>query len=278
MFLLQLNSFLQQAGTAPSFFWEYQYFLARKSFAQQLERIADQVQAQNSKEYENVQRAIHVFQKDACDETELANVFGGLADVFVTAGLKNEHLQRFQELTDIFVKRVQRDQVFADKRTGLRASQSADEQQALTHRLFCNEGISYCMEFYLAVYKQLSDLPDETGKMQFLQAKEIDLGHGTLPGLHHDLTTDESLTKFILLILDDTARDRLVRSYYKFKLSVHEQTSATVQEESLREFLIELLVQFQQQGIHQLTSNFLQPYGNKPFIDELVTKLSNVGN
>ena len=268
MLIDQLNKLLHEASTKPSLFWSYNFYLSQKAFINQLEEIAKTLE-ENTEAKKTLKKLILIIKNDEIDELVLAKGLHSLVEIFELSGIKNKKLDEFKKLSANFQARASEFNAFKKKRAAISKNLNKKEQVEYDSRLFQNEGISYCLEYYLSIYKQLSKFTSEKEKQTFIEVETINLGHGNLPGLKKDLAEDESLHKFILLILNDEIRNELVRAYYNYKLS-------TDIEKALGRFILELLTIFEKQGIENLTSTFLKPYGDKPKLKDLIKIFKDV--
>ena len=136
--------------------------------------------------------------------------------------------------------------------------------------LFERAGIPYCVEYYLAVYKELENKKNREDKEKFIRSLEINLGSGAVPSLVKDVDQDESLIKFVLLILNDKIREELISAYYRFKVKLEEFDGVDNIEIVFRQYIFSLLTMCDRLGIKQLPSTFFKPYGEKPLINDIL--------
>ena len=270
MLIDQFNLFLKEASKLPFSFWSYKYYLARKSFGLQLERITEDIKRE-AKSKKDLNSFTDTLKKEEVDELEIAQGFNDLSKIFLLSQVDNKKIEEFKKLSQSFLQRAQNLNNFATKRQSIKKRLAEKEIEETDKNLFKNEGINYCLEYYLAVYKKIEDLESLEEKEEFIQAPEVNLGFGNLPGIKKDFEQDESLVKFILLILDDELREELIIDYYRCKIIIDEETDIEKISRALKIFIHHLLISFDKQGIDQLTSNFFKPYGDKPNVKDLIT-------
>ena len=267
--LQQFNILLQKASQWPKFFWFHEFLTAKYSFLLDLKDIAKGINKENNS-YKRLEFFINILQKEKIEELELAEGFASLAEIFSLSDFTQKELIDYQNLSQAFLKRVKNEKRFQDLRAKLLKTLSPAKQKEYDQKLFYNEGINYCLEYYLAFYKALADLKEQERKSEFMNIEEIDLGFGKTAGLRKDLEHDESLTKFIFIILNDVIRSELLNHYYQLKNSVLKTEDVYIVEKEIKEFILRLLIIFQRQGINRLTSEFFKPYGDKPELDYLI--------
>lgn len=269
MLIDQLINFLQDASVWPKYYWGHKFYLARKSFILQLDEIKSTFKEQDSQSYKNIEALITVLSQDI-DELQLATAINNLALDFAQSNRTDEQLVIFGKLARQFLKRAQLFNHYEQSRSklGFNSTQKKDFDQ----RLFSNEGMFYCLEYYLAVYKKLSELSESNEKNKFFETKEINLGFGELPGLKADFSKDEILEKFILPILDDNVREHLLISYYACKNSAIQEPADILEfEKAFKKFIYYLLLSFKENNIEKLSSKFFEPYGHQPTVKSLMS-------
>lgn len=270
MFINELNKFLKEAAFLPLSFWAYNYYLAQKSFIAQLESIQKSVD-NSTIAGEKISLLLEIIKKSELNEMDLAKGLEGLTEVFRISGIENPKLKEYEDLVGKFVKRAQQFESYKFQRDTIKSEKTLEQTKILDFKLIQSVGIGYVLEYYLAVHKILQEKKTDQEKLDFINIKEINLGFGGLPGLKQDLEQDESLNKFILLILDDNLREELLRYYFWIKIQFHENpTDLTKVELVLTQWIIALLKEFNQVGVVALSSVFFKPYGEKTKIKELL--------
>jgi hypothetical protein len=162
---------------------------------------------------------------------------------------------------------------------------STEEQKAFDLKLFQHEGMMYCLEFYLSLYKAVQDAPSELEKRKYIESTEVNLGFGFVPGLWTDFNQDEALAKFIYSILDDDIRIKLTEAYFSAKLvimkiqlncdkqgkceALYQGVTPTEVVSALKEFILVLIDIFLVKRIGELSSIFLKPYGERAALTEV---------
>lgn len=264
----QFNRFLEDASNWPVSYWGHKLYSARKSFVSQLDEIKLSFKEKDSMAFKSIEPFITILNQDI-DELRLAQAMQVFADEFARSGKKDARLELFTKLSDKFLKKAQLFENYKKKREKLTTDEK--KKKAFDQKLFKNEGVFYCLEYYLSVFKKLSELKTTKEKQQFIESKEIDLGFGKLPGLKVDLLKDEVLEKFILLILDDITRERILTSYYALKNTINDNINILDFEKTFKKFIYYLLLSFRDNGIDKLSSKFLKPYGDQPAVADLIS-------
>jgi len=232
---------------------------------------------------------VEILGTDDPDEYRLAKELLFFAEIFATEDIPEAQqivVSQFVPSARAFFSRAQQAHYHMERCTVLLKTLSTEEQIAHDKTLFENEGMMYCLEFYLAIYKKLIDTPAPAERRKLVESTHIDLGFGDVPGLWHDLQSDEVLSKFILQVLDKPIRRTLLDAYYDMKavvmqVDIHcdKQEHCTVSYDdvtmedimvSLQVFLQSLMSVYTQVGILRLQSYFFRPYGDKPLISDIV--------
>lgn len=268
-------------------FWKTEYDTNRKILVPVLTELIDGL-PEESEPKSHLLRLLDVLQEEDPNEFELAQLLLYIAEVLVTeappeqSDLAHEYLQRSKE----FYERAQTAELHRRERESLKDKMSTAEQQEYDVRLFQNEGMMYCLEFYLALYKAIVDAPTVEAKRQYIEYVTVDLGFGDVPGLWIDMKHDEVLTKFIYKILNDNIRMQLVNAYETAKEEImkvdvvctssdhcdatYHSASVDSVVQSFRTLVSHIMVAFQAVGVERLSSLFFAPYGNKPNISDIV--------
>jgi hypothetical protein len=269
MLIDQFNKFLIDVSQWPSAFWVHKFYSARKFFIRELDEIKLSFQQTESQSYKNIETLIFVFNQDI-NELNLAEAIQIFALDFAKSDKKDEKIELFIQLANNFLKRAQLFDSYQRKRDALNLD--AKQKEEFDQKLFADIGVFYCLEYYLAIYKQLSDLVEKKEKEDFFNSKEINLGFGKLPGLRADFLKDEVLEKFILLLLNNTVRDRVLISYYVCKnFAIAETVNIVEFEKVFKKFIYYLLLSFQENQVHVLSSTFFKPYGDQPEVKNLIS-------
>jgi len=271
MLVDELNLFLKEAAFLPSSFWAYKYFLSQKSFVVQAQAIAEEAD-KRSKSATELELFLRALKKPELKELELADSLVGLNNIFARSAVENDKLRMFEDLSGKFLNLAQLFDRFKKQRLLAKEAKTQEQQESQDLELIRGVGVGYVLEYYLSIYKLLQDKQADAQKLEFINTKEINLGFGGLPGLKQDFEQDESLTKFLLQILDDNLREELLRSYFWLKIQFEENPDdAKKIESALRQWIIVLLFEFKKAGMVALTSLFFKPYGEKPKITELIS-------
>lgn len=290
MLLEKLFKIAELGAIRPQVLWLLEYQRLSKEIQSELKDL--------SKEFEegtevrlNVEKLINLLEQGDPNDLELAKSLFYVADLFnlEEAGEQKQLVARFVEATKKFQGIAQAYEFAKQRRDKLKAKFSLTEQQQYDLRLFKNEGEMYCLEFYLALYKKIIDAKTEVEKRKYIENQEILMEFGKVPGLWIDFKRDEVLTKFIYLILNDEIRDDLTKAYFCAKIEITklelfcdkkdgctpDYSKANLEQiiQAFREFIRVLLQVFQKMGVESLTSHFYTPYGRKPSIREVLSKL-----
>ncbi|MFH1947362.1 MAG: hypothetical protein ABIJ23_04380 [Candidatus Magasanikbacteria bacterium] len=252
-----------------------------------LEEIEKEL-SENTAVLKNVKKLIKLLGDDSPNELELAKALLYVAELFGSdfstedASLVQEYIKEVNK----FYKKAQLSEFHRQSRQNLKKTLSIEEQKEHDLRLFNHEGMMYCLEYYLALYKAIDEATDERIKRKYIENMEVNLGFGDVPGLWNDFSRDEVLSKFIYNILDDINREKLTKAYFDAKVVVmgiklycdkegncsveYGEVSLETLIQAFRELIVEILKTFELVGIKQLSSLFFKPYGNKPFIKDLI--------
>lgn len=270
MVIDQCIQLLQEASQLPFFMWKHNYLMLRQSLIDDLAGI----QSDNTTPgpaAKTLAKFIQLLSLTEPDEAALAEGFLTLNDIFQTSELTDQRLQQYERLSKQFSKRVNSEAVFEKLRANLKKTATAEQQQAYEQRLFNNEGLNYCLLYYLSYYHALTTINSKQGKQNFIQQTTVNFGSGDLPGIQQDFSQDECLEKFILLILDDATRLTLIREYYYCKQTIVTTKDVVAIEYTLHEFLFTLLTAFAQHSVIVAANDFFAPYGKTATIAQLTT-------
>lgn len=230
---------------------------------------------------------IALLKQDQPDELDFAKSLSYISEIFAEekngpqAPLINEYVQQVMK----FYNQAEMDAFYRRKRALLKDKKSEAEEMEYDKKLFAHEGMLYCLEYYLVMYKAIVDAPNEKEQQKYITSTEINMGFGNVPGLWIDFSRDEVLGKFIYSILNDDIRNRLASAYFdtkevfgRIKVSCDKKNQCAYDfaEVSLDEILTEfrgfletLFLAFQEVGIERLSSFFFAPYGDKAKISEI---------
>lgn len=269
----RLNKLLEEASILPASFWMHKYYLSQRVLKQELNLILKSIEKE-SESRSRVEAFRELISKRVVSELELATGLQAIAEIFVQSKSEEDEARRFIDLTDKFVIRAKNEEKFKKLRMSVAQKMDEKQRQAYDLKLFQNEGTGYFLEYYLAFYHALSKTRGDKRKKDFLGAKEVNLGFGNLPGLRQDLIYDESLNKFVLLVLDDRTREDLLYYYCDLKILVLGTDGSLIVQRKLQDFIYGILLVFEEKGIKTLTSRFFEPYGKNPKVIKLVKKFS----
>lgn len=285
-FLENITSLSELGAQKPIFLWEKTFSELGKKILPILERAGE---AMNKKTiaYAATANLVTLLKEQSPNEYILAKSIQEVAKAFTVdlSGKEFELAERLTAAANAFAERAQVAETFAKKRLDLKVTYSAEEIRTVDYNLFDSVGLIYCLEYYLAIYKAMVDQPTEAQQRWFIERPEVDLGAGSVPGIWKDMRDDEVLEKFILLILDDTVRESLIKAYYSAKIEVmkvdihcenrdhcaatYKNTSVPQIMASIKQFNQELLRIFQTMGIQKLKSLGFTPYGFQPRLDKI---------
>ncbi|NQV13333.1 MAG: hypothetical protein HQ530_03460 [Parcubacteria group bacterium] len=286
MILQDLYQIVQQGAQQPLFLWLDDYDKLSQSPISSLKKTSTKLH-KNTRIAENTRQLISLLESSKPDEFLLAKYLVYISEL-LGKDVPAEHRELISDyIRDAkeFYRRAQMSGFHRQSRENLKKSLAPDEQAEHDLRLFQQEGMMYCLEYYLTIYKAIQDVTTEDEKRWYIESQEIDLGFGNVPGLWIDFSRDEVLDKFIYKILDKDIRRRLTEAYFYAKIGVMkvkmecDQTgncqavysNITVNEviKAFKKLVKTLLGTFQEVGIEQLSSVFFAPYGKKPFIKDI---------
>ncbi len=270
MLLEDLHKLVKLGAERPLILWINEFKKLGSELIPMLEKVQGGLE-QDTEAKGRVESLINELQKDKPSELELARSLSYIAELFRDQ-VGEEHrdmIAQYIQDCSKFQTIGQASEFFQDKRQSLKSTLSAEKQLEHDKRLFANEGMMYCLEYYLAMYKAIQDATSAEDKQRYIESPEVDLGFGPVPGLRIDFERDEVLSKFIYSILDDQIRERLVAAYYSAKLSISEMSDPDLIHKEFKKLVQVLLDTFQEVGIEHLASFFFTPYGDKPLIKDI---------
>ena len=286
MLLEDLNTIAQLGAKRPLILWQSEFLEAGKKILPQLQEVSGKVEAGTEARLK-IEDLIKSMQDSVPNEKSLADNLVYMANVF-GANLPEEHKSLINSYIQAAMQYRQNAgivQTYKEKRDNLRQSLSPDEQKDHDLKLFQTAGMLYVLEYYLAIYKTIQDAEDEAKKSQFFVNETIDLGLGDLLGLWVDFSRDEVLGKFVLDILNDEVRNKILEQYYITKeailgiertcdeagvcVAAYRAVSLDMAIAALKALILILIDAFQTIGIERLSSYSFQPYGNKPALEEV---------
>jgi len=198
---------------------------------------------------------------------------------FLAKELK-EHTQKFSARTKLW-------QISLNRIKSIKEEKREEEIATIDLETLKTEGLFYCLEYYLAVYRALKESDDEK-KKYYLESKDIEFGTGPSTGLLEDFSHDEALYKFILQIVNDQWRNGLIDSYYGLKMALNKiiphqddqgqisyeyQISFDELLEKYKNFLLTFLNIAQTAGLEKISSVLYKAYGENPTIAEVIKQL-----
>ena len=287
MLLSDLQKIVEHGIQMPLEFWLDTLKKTEEDIVPELEDMAENLH-DGTVVKANIQKLIALLKDDNPNELQLAQALAFIAELFrvETSQEHQELINQYMQDALKFANNAQANEYYRDIREKNRQTFSEEEQKAYDKKLFQNEGMMYCLEYYLALYKAILDAPTEAEKKKFIESKEINLGFGNLPGLWIDFNRDEILGKFIYKIFDNSIRGRLTKSYFNAKIALMkikinydekgnvsavnwEKTTLDEIMSAFRDFILILFETFQEIGIDQLSSYFFTPYGKNPLIKNI---------
>lgn len=289
MLLVDLQELTKLGVQKPLSMWLPEYQARRRDLAGALATVAEGIEAGTGVR-ENIERLVEIFKTDQPNEYELSRLILHTAEFFkeqVDTLSTEDQKMVFTFISDSkkFYDRAQTAEFLGREREKIKTTMPVDQQIVHDRRLFELEGMMYCLEYYLTLYKAIFDAPNESAKRKVIESTEIDCGYGEIPGLWIDFDKDEVLQKFILKILDNDLRQDLETAYYttkekvaKIKMICDKQGVCSVVYESVtldeviaafKELIKVFITAFQKVGIEQLSSYFLTPFGKNTKLSEI---------
>ncbi len=289
MLLNDLYEIVKHGSEIPLKFWADDLNLAKPKLVSSLKTIAENTE-KDTGTHKDIMNLIIVLNQDSIDDADLAKnmafiphlfpkeEYPELADLIETFKNKLTQFQKTASLTSAFTK----------ERAKLKESLTPEEQKAHDVELYQTTGMFYCLEYYLELYKRMTEATTDEEKKNIIESEEIDAGIAKLPGFWIDFDKNEVYEKFIGLILDDTERNKLTETYFATKKTVlgvehicqdeickynYGEQSIPQITESIRQLIIKMVQSYQYMGITHLGSEFLTPYGEKPLLNELLNIL-----
>lgn len=287
MLLDGLIQITENGAKKPLFLWFEKYkelvLILKPDLNSLLEKLGEGTEIKT-----NIKNLVQILDHDHPEELDLARALFYLVDIFNDEAIPSDKQGVVQEYVTFcrkFNDRAQTSDFHRRERELLNTRMSAEEQRAYDLKLYKNEGMVYCMELFLALYKAITSAKTETEKRKYIESMEVNLGSGRVPGLWNDFKQDDMLTRFIYKILDNTTRENLMRVYYDLKNELmnidlqcdkqghcsSDYHGATVEAVMVKfkAFLQVVLDVFSHAGLSHMTSYMLAPYGKQPKISEI---------
>lgn len=199
---------------------------SRKEYLIGLKKLADDLEPRLKKTQGNIYRMVEKLRsglfEDGMDELEVSLFLIQVAE-FYNEDDSPEEKKLAAELNGFsskFYGRAKTFQVFHEKREQIKKTKNESEILAIDRKNLEVGGVFYTFDYYLEIFLSMKEKDDE-GKKGYLVYEKIDIGTGQSTGLLEDLSNDDALTKFILLLVNDDWRDTLIRSYYGLKQSIN---------------------------------------------------------
>lgn len=286
MLLENLYKIVKMGAEKPLFLWLDVLESMRHVIILELEEAIPQLD-EGTEIRTNVKRLIALLKQDTPNELDLAKILSYIASLFrgETSGEHRELVNDYTQAVTKFYSNAQLSELHHQAREKLKSSLPGKAQREHDLFLFQHEGMTYCLEYYLEMYKRIKEAPNNNGKRKYIESTEVKLGFGNVSGLWIDFSRDEVLGKFIYSILDDDARKRLTKDYFDAKLvlmkikiqcdktgvcdAVYQGVTLEEVMEAFRHLIQALLEAFQEMGIDRLASVFFKPYGDKPLIKDI---------
>ena len=107
---------------------------------------------------------------DSIKEYELAKSSNFISQIFSeqTSPQHQELIQNYINSINEFMNGAEKRDIRRQLREELKKSLSPENQKKYDHRIFENEGMMYCLEFYLALYKAIIDAPSKQEKARIV--------------------------------------------------------------------------------------------------------------
>lgn len=285
MILDKLQAIAEFGADKPFLLWRSVWQELKLPALLSLKKIAANLSSESSVS-RDVLELIRLLEKDKPNEARLANALFRISNLFQgnTDSQEQNKINKYITTCAIFQKYAEMGEVHRLARVKLKENLSKEAQRAYDLKLFQNEGMMYCLEYYLAMYKAIVDAPNEEEKKKFIEQTEVPLGFGKVAGLWIDFTRDEVLDKFIYSILSNESRKNLIKAYFETKKEFMKISISLVEDKNVIEYqetnlanIIEafknlcqaFLDEYQRMGVDQLASFFFKPYGVKPFIRDI---------
>jgi hypothetical protein len=290
MLLEELNKIIQRGAEKPLFLWQEEFKTISQPAIDGLKELLLELH-QETEAGKNVQNLVGLLEQNSPNELKLAKALLYVSDLF-----REEMPSEHQELINNYIQggmkfynNAQLSEFHRQTREKMKAALAPDKQREYDLRLFQHEGMMYCLEYYLAIYKSIVDAKTEAEKKRYIEDPTINLGFGDVLGLWIDFSRDEVLGKFIYAILDDEVRSNLSQAYFFAKMEImkiklvcwkkggcqgdFQSTNLASMVEAFRRLIGSLLVEYQKIGVDRLSSFFFKSYGNKPLIRDVLNSL-----
>lgn len=280
MLLAELYKLSEMGAQKPLSFWLPEYNRIRIGAVAQLQTIFSRLHETKAKQ--RIKKLIDLLSQENPKEFELTESLMDLVEIIEKEKTSSELLsleKKFIRATKDFSKLAKLKKVIADKNKNLVGHLSKEDRDQYDLRLLQNEGEMYCLEYYLALYKKLTETPNLADKKKIFEDKETTVDSARLPGLWTDFNNLEVIEKFIYPILDNDIQEKLAMTFFEVKNKIlkiktnetfdYKECSLEEAIESLKKLIIIFFEVFQSKGIERLNSRLLTPYGKQPRISEI---------
>ncbi|HLC70145.1 MAG TPA: hypothetical protein VJH75_03845 [Patescibacteria group bacterium] len=288
MLLEKFVEIAERGAERPLFLWYEDYKVLAMEIVPELEVVEKSIE-EGTETSKNIKGLITALRSSTPNEFVLVKQLMYVSSLFAGEGQmgpeEQELVDRYLSAVKKFYHLAQTAEHFTESRNRLKEKLTPEEQEAYDLKLFQHEGMMYCLDFYLTMYKAIQDSPSEAGKRKYLESTDVNLGSGQVPSLWADFNQDESLTKFIYSILDDELRTKLTEAYFSAKLiimkirlncdkqgkceAVYQGVTLAQVISAFQRFILALIEVFVLKGIERLSSVFLKPYGDQPLLSEV---------
>jgi len=272
MLLRDLHLLVQEGAKKPFVFWSEIYSRKRERIFHDLQTLEARLDVK-TRTHLLIHALVLVLAKEEPEELELAEALAGVSQVFFhqTSLGQRELIQIFTLASQTFVQEAHVRHLFSKRRAVLKKRLSFEEQSAFDHRLFAGDGMVFCLEFYLSLYKAMQEAATAEKQWSYIHDATINLGYGKVPGLRKDILSNDPLEKFFFLILNDQIRLSLWQAFFSLReVLANKEASLEEIKRAFRFFLQTLMSAYKQIGIDRLQSELVVPYGYKPLITSII--------
>jgi hypothetical protein len=287
MLLNDLYDIVKRGSETPLEFWADDLNRAKPKLVSSLSKIAENTE-KDTTTHKDIMNLVTVLNQDSIDDADLAKNLTFIPHLFPKEDYPElaDLIENFKNKLTQFQNTASLTSALTKERAKLKENLTPEEQKNHDVELYQTTGMFYCLEYYLELYKRMTEATTDEEKKIIIESEEIDAGIAKLSGLWIDFDKDEVYEKFIGLIQSDTERNKLTETYFAAKKTVlsvericeddickynYSEQSIPQITESIRQLIIKMVQSYQYMGFTHLGSEFLTPYGEKPDLNNLLT-------
>lgn len=165
-----------------------------------------------------------------------------------------------QKLISSLKKKLTMEFTYARERARLSSSSTKEEKDLVDSKLFQFTGAVMILEYNISVFLSYRDADSAVRSQMYSDVTIENIGFSA-PGIRTSVENQNTLTLFILKILDDQTREEILLAYQRFSDRILSAKPASQEVlEALRDFIQSLLPHFIHRGITQFSNLFPEKY------------------